>query len=335
MKSNGVVAYPAYDLSAVLAQFPGATSFVLQCVDYADGVVELVGARSKDAPVDFAGTNAACRALDAALTAVFDDWGPEGLVLPEQIAMAYARMPESFFVEPPFHFGGYLHMSTTVAVAESFVNTVLWRKGQDPRDAVAPDERRLIEAMVDSLRQMHDEISDVPEWPANDSEPGRRSVGRGKRGASHGTRVFTLRAALEGRRGVYRDIEVHEDNTWSDLHEAIFDAFEREEEHLYAFYLTRKPCPDSWKRRRSPTIGPQMDGDEVAGQADSERTTLGDSALLPKDKLYYLFDFGDEWWHSITVTRIDEPPRAKADSYPRIVDYVGDAPSQYPDPDEE
>ena len=48
---------------------------------------------------------------------------------------------------------------------------------------------------------------------------------------------------------------------------------------------------------------------------------------------YYLFDFGDDWWHEITVEKTDGS--ADNDKYPRIVDRKGQSPEQYPDPDEE
>ncbi len=47
----------------------------------------------------------------------------------------------------------------------------------------------------------------------------------------------------------------------------------------------------------------------------------------------YLFDFGDEWWHDITVEQTDAP--AEKGKYPRIVEEHGKAPPQYPDLDEE
>jgi enterochelin esterase-like enzyme len=49
--------------------------------------------------------------------------------------------------------------------------------------------------------------------------------------------------------------------------------------------------------------------------------------LSAKEFLYYLFDFGDEWWHQIRVESITDSPSKKKSI--KIVEKVGDSPSQY------
>jgi hypothetical protein len=48
---------------------------------------------------------------------------------------------------------------------------------------------------------------------------------------------------------------------------------------------------------------------------------------------FYLFDFGDDWWHEITVESVDAP--AEKGKYPRIVETHGNSPPQYPEDEEE
>lgn len=55
--------------------------------------------------------------------------------------------------------------------------------------------------------------------------------------------------------------------------------------------------------------------------------------LALKQKFLYLFDYGDEWWHSIEVVGIDEHVPGK--EYPRVIKSQGASPPQYPDMDEE
>ena len=62
-------------------------------------------------------------------------------------------------------------------------------------------------------------------------------------------------------------------------------------------------------------------------------TSIEDIDLSEKQKLYYLFDFGDMWWHEITVKKTDES--ADDDKYPRIIERNGESPEQYPDYEEE
>jgi len=45
--------------------------------------------------------------------------------------------------------------------------------------------------------------------------------------------------------------------------------------------------------------------------------------------LYYFFDFGDEWWHELTVSKIREAENPK--EHPKIARKVGESPEQYPD----
>ena len=54
--------------------------------------------------------------------------------------------------------------------------------------------------------------------------------------------------------------------------------------------------------------------------------------LEPGQKFYYLFDFGDEWWHEITVEQTDAP-RGDA-KHPRIIEQRGKSPRQYPEYEE-
>ena len=152
--------------------------------------------------------------------------------------------------------------------------------------------------------------------------------------------VFVLKVALSGSKSIWRRIAIRGNQTLDDLHDAIYDAFDRWDEHLYSFYF---PKPGAKVRARlqdirdakeyiSP-IGAGKDSmwDEPAplNAADAEIGSLG---LSPGQTFLYLFDFGDEWWHEITVDEIDAP--AKKGKYPRVLDKRGKSPPQYPDEDE-
>jgi len=59
------------------------------------------------------------------------------------------------------------------------------------------------------------------------------------------------------------------------------------------------------------------------------KTRIRDVDLSEKDIFYYLFDFGDDWWHRIRVQSIKEAPSKK--KYIRLIKSVGESPPQYPD----
>ena len=53
--------------------------------------------------------------------------------------------------------------------------------------------------------------------------------------------VFIFKVALAGRKNIWRKIAVKGNQTLDDLHEAIFDAFDRYDQHLYSFFFPLKP----------------------------------------------------------------------------------------------
>ena len=65
---------------------------------------------------------------------------------------------------------------------------------------------------------------------------------------------------------------------------------------------------------------------------DAGKTKIGELGLREKHVLYYLFDFGDEWWHELSVLEIKEAGNSR--DYPKIVKKAGKSPDQYPDYDE-
>lgn len=142
--------------------------------------------------------------------------------------------------------------------------------------------------------------------------------------------VFILKVALAGDSNVWRRIAVRADQTLDDLHWAIYDAFDRYDEHLYSFYFL--PPGRTSRRLRAGTEYACPLKAERGPVADAGETQLGDLGLRRRRKFRYLFDYGDEWWHVITVEQTDAP--AEKGQYPRIVEEHGKSPPQYEDWDE-
>ena len=147
--------------------------------------------------------------------------------------------------------------------------------------------------------------------------------------------VYTFKVALDSDKKIYRVIEICGNQTLFSFHELIFDAFDRDEEHLYSFYLTRKPIK-SVNRRYDFT---EYTNSEAAEEGysysrdhqmhDSYSTNIEQLELNIKDKLYYLFDFGDSWWHEITFLSINDLNIKTNKNYPKIIKKVGESPAQY------
>lgn len=168
-----------------------------------------------------------------------------------------------------------------------------------------------------------------------------------KKAGARDNRLFTLDVSIIGgpvteefakhNPTISRTIQIKAAQTLEDLHYAIFDAFDREEEHMYEFQFGKGPGDRNAKRyvlpmeMRGGLFG--MFGRDRSIAGDLTRTTIGALDLKVGQSFGYWFDFGDDWWHQIDVLAIEE--QAPNGKYPRVTKRVGASPPQYPDWDEE
>jgi len=157
-------------------------------------------------------------------------------------------------------------------------------------------------------------------------------------------RLFTLEVCIIGgpmtkkfikkNKVLCRTIQIRGDQTLEDLHYVIFDAFDREDQHMYEFQVGGKGPMDP-KARRYVLSGafenPIQQTPRAAG--DVARTSVGSLGLRKDDAFGYWFDFGDDWWHQVNVVDIKE--NAGRGNYPKVTKRVGTSPPQYVDWDEE
>ncbi|MGQ9648968.1 MAG: plasmid pRiA4b ORF-3 family protein [Phycisphaerae bacterium] len=158
---------------------------------------------------------------------------------------------------------------------------------------------------------------------------------------SSGSGLYTLEVFLVGgpvteefvekNPVVSRTIQIRGDQTLDKLHFAIFDAFDRDDEHMYEFQIGGKGPQDPDARCYVlPDARDAYDGRQVG---DLTRTPIGTLGLKVEDAFGYWFDYGDDWWHQINVVSIEEnvPPG----KYPRVTQRVGESPPQYSDLEDE
>ena len=132
-------------------------------------------------------------------------------------------------------------------------------------------------------------------------------------------KIYSFRVSLKGHPRIWRKIEMKGSQTLHDLHQAIFKAFGRYEEHLYAFFLSNKLW-DSSSEYGLP--------DPESNARNAKKTRIGSLGLKVNRRFLYLFDFGAQWWHSVRLLDIRE--EEAVGEYPRIVESKGTAPPQYP-----
>lgn len=140
------------------------------------------------------------------------------------------------------------------------------------------------------------------------------------------TTLYRFLVALEGDEQVWRRIELRGDQTLEDLHDAIQDAFDWDDDHLYAFFLSGRAWDGATEY-----VSPYGDGRSAVS------ARLEDLFKRRGKKFLYIFDFGDEWRHRITLEAIARGEVEAGADYPRIAERHGDPPPQYPawDDDEE
>jgi tetratricopeptide (TPR) repeat protein len=135
-------------------------------------------------------------------------------------------------------------------------------------------------------------------------------------------RIYRLSISPERAPAVRRVVDFDGRSTLHDVHNVIQDVMELDDDHLYAFYLSgryfHRPSEHSLSRD-SPN--------------NSGRSVLFRLGLSAGQQLAYVFDFGDEHRHAITVVSITEVEAPLAE--PVVVESVGDAPSQYGNFDED
>ena len=164
----------------------------------------------------------------------------------------------------------------------------------------------------------------------------------GGRWVKRDDRLFTLevciisgpmtKAFVKENKAICRTIQIRGDQTLEDLHCAIFDAFDREDNHMYEFQIGgKRPMDPKAKRYVLPMAMEGPFDDEAA--ADTVDATIGSLGLKKGNAFGYWFDFGDDWWHQVAVLAIED--KVGRGKYPKVTKRVGESPSQYVDWDEE
>ncbi len=143
--------------------------------------------------------------------------------------------------------------------------------------------------------------------------------------------IWTLRIACIG--GMYfeeecvRTIEIDSQSSLTELHGAIQDAVDFDMDHPFEFTAGRHS-----RNRKIVFFDGDTWGEFLTGDCD---TALDLVYPLPKScKLYYHFDFGDDWYFEIRKSRKKPAEPEPGVKYPRVIEAVGPNPEQYPDNEE-
>lgn len=182
---------------------------------------------------------------------------------------------------------------------------------------------------TDQLDELCDYLEEFREYEDDYEDEGDDSEYSNNTGA-----VCILKVALAGTDQIWRKIAIREGQTLHELHDMIFEAFDREEDHMYSFFFPRFPLKKMNPRviyqssdEYTHPVACEDPGPFGSEAKDASNTTLQSLDLLDGEVFYYLFDFGDEWWHEIRVEQADGT--ADEGEYPRIIERKGTSPDQY------
>ncbi len=139
--------------------------------------------------------------------------------------------------------------------------------------------------------------------------------------------IWTL--TIECLTGMYlrhewvRKVEIASKASLLELHDVIQGAVSFSGDHLFEFFAGR-----NWKNRKVVFGDGYGPGDVFANYSS---ISLERIYPLPKScKLYYHFDFGDNWYFEIRKSRKKPREPEEGVQYPRVVESVGPNPEQYP-----
>lgn len=119
-----------------------------------------------------------------------------------------------------------------------------------------------------------------------------------------------------------RTIEIDSGSSLFELHDTIQDVVDFDRDHLFEFFVGRH------YRNRKVVFEESFDREDSVDTYSE--TTLEQAYPLPKScKLYYHFDFGDDWYFEIRKSRKKPRKPEPGMRYPRVVESIGSSPQQY------
>ncbi len=135
--------------------------------------------------------------------------------------------------------------------------------------------------------------------------------------------IYRFRVILDAAEDVFRDIEIQEDATFEDFHNAIIQAFGFDGMEMASFYVS----DDEWNQ------GEEISQFDMSEGADAIRlmneTTL--DSILSEDqlRLIYVYDFLNMWTFLVELAEIAAPLIGQI--YPNLLFSHGILPDSAPD----
>ncbi|WP_228235429.1 plasmid pRiA4b ORF-3 family protein [Allomuricauda sp. M10] len=135
--------------------------------------------------------------------------------------------------------------------------------------------------------------------------------------------IYKIRIILDAEEDIFRDIEIEDNNTLEELHNAITQAFGFEGGEMASFYT----CDEEWNQDEEIALFDMSDsGSEVRLMNE---TGLDDVLTEQTPKLIYVYDFFSMWTFFVELADIVEKEDGAV--YPRLLFSFGELPDSPPE----
>ncbi|WP_420379084.1 IS1096 element passenger TnpR family protein [Gilvibacter sp.] len=135
--------------------------------------------------------------------------------------------------------------------------------------------------------------------------------------------VFRFRIILDTQEDVFRDLEILQDATMEDFHNAITQAFGFGGQEMASFYLS----DDKWEQGEEIALFDMSEGPEPT--RIMAKTLLEDVLNEDQTKMIYVYDFLSMWTFLVELAEIAEPQPGM--QYPNLMYVHGELPEEAPD----
>ena len=163
-----------------------------------------------------------------------------------------------------------------------------------------------------SISETHEEIKNIINRPVN---------------------IYRLKVELtrmgfrEIETEVSRTFEITGKQTLYDLHMNIQYAFDWDNDHMFSFYLSENFFDRNNEYSANP-LGEHIVSNFGKATKPAAKAQLRDLHLSAGFSFWYLFDYGDELVHRVTVEEVREITSQDMD-LPKMINKTGNAPPQY------
>ncbi|MEC7263167.1 MAG: hypothetical protein VXW38_05465 [Bacteroidota bacterium] len=135
--------------------------------------------------------------------------------------------------------------------------------------------------------------------------------------------IYKIRIILDAEEDIFRDIEIEENNTLEELHNAITQAFGFEGGEMASFYT----CDEEWNQDEEIALFDMGDsGSEVRLMNE---TSIEDVLREQTPKLIYVYDFFSMWTFFVELADIVEKEDGRV--YPSLLFSFGELPDSPPE----